>query len=347
MSFHKSLYVKITYVEYLVLGNALRALSILAVGIGLPGADVNLGVLLVAEVPKQEYIALVMVALLCPALVQGDTIEVLGVWVRVTHYLYLVEGDVYLLASIESCTQVIDVLLLGLFLVFNLVGQRDAVAGLALNDLARDDECIVAEHCLKEVNVLLIVRGAELLHVVKDELSAAQVGYVPVFLYNIHIKIHTDGKVEAGEVTLFVKAHYCLLVVFAFLHVSRVHWLEHQWYVAHLIAGARGDAMLYDLVVEADEWRVVPQTCNGTLHALWNAQRGIVHLSPFLLSRIGLCEDIGDNTLHLGFDDCIVDAIRQGDPDYICSEEKRSKKGYLQCRYEYKKTFHLSILLCD
>ena len=53
-----ALYIKILQCEYLVLRDALGTLAVRVVGIGLPGADVDLRVVFVAEVPEEEEVTI-------------------------------------------------------------------------------------------------------------------------------------------------------------------------------------------------------------------------------------------------------------------------------------------------
>ena len=145
-------------------------------GVRLPGAYMNLWMLLVSEVPKQEDITIIVVAwgsvlVVCaPSLMQSDTIEIC--FDRMPHDIYSIKADIYTPFAVKDGKKAIQIFTFTLFLVSDFVWQFDAVFGALRNHFTSNDKGIVAENLLKKILVFLVVGRAETLHIVENELTA-------------------------------------------------------------------------------------------------------------------------------------------------------------------------------
>ena len=151
--------------------------------IGLPGTDVNLGPVLVTEVPQHEQITIVFVdgAALEHRLValpdQHTEIPFDG---RMLDHFHRSEGHVDRLGIGEDvASEPVKVLLLGILRLGTFRLHLDApFAFLALDDLSRDDQGVVAEHHFQEVDVLFLVGRPEILDIIQDNLTLPQIGHL-------------------------------------------------------------------------------------------------------------------------------------------------------------------------
>ena len=66
--------------------------------------------ILVGKVPKEEEVAIIMVATAGPTLQEGDTIEIRID--RVAHHFNLIECHLYIAITGKDATEVLDILLL-------------------------------------------------------------------------------------------------------------------------------------------------------------------------------------------------------------------------------------------
>lgn len=187
---------------------------------------------------------------------QGYTIEI-GKR-RVAFDFDFIEGDAYVFGRVENAAQVGKILLLALLLILYPIGNLDVVpCGLA-DDFSGDDESIVAEYLLKEMYVLLVIRGAEMLHIVEYELTAAQVGKLKVAPDNVHIQVCADGQKEAFYGSGLIETDDCFLIL-CVTETAVLVGFHQERNVPDLISTAGLNAVLDYLLVAAGETAVLPQ----------------------------------------------------------------------------------------
>lgn len=109
--------------------------------VGLPGADMDLGVLGIAEIPDHEDIALVGITTGVPLLMDSDSIDTLlgGVFDDGD----VVEVDADVVRRVESLLQIVEILLLALLVIDDGVAGRHEFVFSHLHHSPGDDEGVV------------------------------------------------------------------------------------------------------------------------------------------------------------------------------------------------------------
>ena len=81
--------------------------------------DMNLWGIWISEIPYHEYIALITIAVGIPALVDCNSIDAFDG--RMLYDNHIVEQDLDIAVALESTSQIIQILLLGLNSIFHLL----------------------------------------------------------------------------------------------------------------------------------------------------------------------------------------------------------------------------------
>lgn len=133
----------------------------------LPCADMYQRHRLVAEIPQQEQIAVVRIAVALVLLTQAYTVD--AVHGGMTHYAEIRELNVNILIGGKGLAEPQNVFFLGAYVIFDTRRRHKLAlaAGLALHNIAHDDESLLAEHLAQEVDVLGGIGSAEMLAVVE------------------------------------------------------------------------------------------------------------------------------------------------------------------------------------
>lgn len=224
----------------------------------LPSAHMDLGLVRIAEVPDHEYVALVAIARGVPVLEYGDAIDV--VYSGMLHDGDIVEGHLDILIAVEGSLQVGEVLPLVLFPVDDTLACWFQLGLAYLDDATGDDECIEGEHLVQELQVLLVVSGAEVLHVVENHHAVADVGHLTaavlhLFPAQVGVELGVDGIVETGDDARLVQIDDSLLVG---VLVAALIGLDAEGDAPYLKAFARGEQRTHDFLVDAAEMLVAP-----------------------------------------------------------------------------------------
>ena len=264
----------------------------------------------VAEVPHHKDIAFVTVAAGVPLLVDGDTIDTLDGGVR--HDGDVVEVHLDIARVLEGALEVLQILVLGLRAIDDLVARGHHLGLLGLDDAADDDEGILGEHLAQELQVLLVVGGSEMLHVVENHHAVLQVGHLVALVARlVHtqtgVELGIDGVVEADDDTLAVEVDDGLLVAQLLAVAGSLH---DEGNATHLIAGTGGEQTLNDLFLDTLEALVGPQLVElalSVLHhvVLWKLQLRLAALVGAVDER----HHRRHGVLHLLLERLVVNAI--------------------------------------
>lgn len=164
---------------------------------GLPGADVDLGLLGVAEIPHHKHVALIAVAVGVPLLQHSNAIHT--PFCGMLNDFEVIEFNFDVFGVVESLLEAAKVFLFGLLEILDVRAGWNHLVAFALHHTTGDDEGVVGENLLEEIDVFLVVCCAELFHEIDNlhavvDVSNLVVGVLHPLLHHFREKFGVDGE---------------------------------------------------------------------------------------------------------------------------------------------------------
>ena len=249
-----------------------------------------------------------------------------------SHHLDLIKSYLDVFVVSERASQVVEILLLVLSAIHDFWSERSLVVAhvLAHDDLARDNQSIVAIHVSQRIQVLLIIITSEILHKLQDFHAAACIGDILAIVHDVVIYIVAQCHVGTSQQTVFRYADGQLLVQLALVACIGIRQGHRD--TTHLIAIDRRKTVLGIRGVVALEVETFPQIIERRLGVTRHVDRRQIQRAIAIAGTVDCRQERRYVALYALLDRGLIDAALKRKFHALGGQAQSHGQKYIQNR---------------